>query len=219
MLKQQQYHHPYIPRSTRLAPTAPYVGGELEALTSSTPFYRGQGIPIYEPAPMQCQYHIGGAHYGSAAWKNLKSGDENANVKLLQQKLIAEGFPMPKYGADGEWGSETTSALTAFQTEKGLNATGKMDDATFMALTGKALTEEQKKAAKKEKTSEAIWEGVGSLFTGFGKGFASSAGTSTGGTVNITTHQAKGMSTGAKVGLAIGGALLVGGLFYFAAKD
>ena len=45
MLVQKPYHHPYIPQT----PSAlPYVGKELEQLTSSTPFWRGQGIPIYQ---------------------------------------------------------------------------------------------------------------------------------------------------------------------------
>ena len=45
MLVQKPYHHPYIPQG----PSAlPYVGKELEELTSSTPFWRGQGIPVYQ---------------------------------------------------------------------------------------------------------------------------------------------------------------------------
>ena len=44
MLVQKPYHEPYIPNGPA---GLPYVGAELESITSETPFWRGQGIPIY----------------------------------------------------------------------------------------------------------------------------------------------------------------------------
>ena len=41
---------------------------------------------------------------------------------------------MPKYGADGDFGAETQSALKAFQTVSKLDATGVYDAATKRAL-------------------------------------------------------------------------------------
>jgi peptidoglycan hydrolase-like protein with peptidoglycan-binding domain len=35
-------------------------------------------------------------------------------VRELQQRLIAAGYPLPKYGADGVLGSETWSALQRY---------------------------------------------------------------------------------------------------------
>lgn len=36
-------------------------------------------------------------------------------MRLLQQRLIAKGYHLPKYGADGDFGTETKAAVLAFQ--------------------------------------------------------------------------------------------------------
>jgi hypothetical protein len=41
------------------------------------------------------------------------------HVVLLQESLLAMGYELPKYGADGIYGSETTSAVTQFQIDAG----------------------------------------------------------------------------------------------------
>jgi len=41
----------------------------------------------------------------------LKKGSSGALVKQLQQALLAQGGKLPKYGADGKFGSETEAAL------------------------------------------------------------------------------------------------------------
>ena len=33
---------------------------------------------------------------------------------LMQYGLIAQGYPLPKYGADGDWGDETQKAYDAY---------------------------------------------------------------------------------------------------------
>lgn len=66
MLVQRPYRRPYIPSTPA---SLPYVGGELEDLTSSTPFWRGQGIPVVQwdqnPSPrvMRCANYSGVAQY------------------------------------------------------------------------------------------------------------------------------------------------------------
>lgn len=45
----------------------------------------------------------------------LQKGCKGAQVKLLQQNLISLGYVIPRYGADGDYGSETRSAVIAFQ--------------------------------------------------------------------------------------------------------
>ena len=62
-------------------------------------------------------------------------------VPLVQKALIAlanrTGDPslmMPKFGADGGWGTETETALKAFQGSKGLTPSGVVDLATAQAL-------------------------------------------------------------------------------------
>lgn len=64
----------------------------------------------------------------------LKSGDEGADVKVLQQHLITLGYDLGSYGADGDFGSKTRSALKAFQKEHGLEADGEYGQRSHVAL-------------------------------------------------------------------------------------
>lgn len=50
-----------------------------------------------------------------AAKPTLRKGNRGAQVKLLQQNLLALGYKLPKYGADSDFGDETRSAVLAFQ--------------------------------------------------------------------------------------------------------
>ena len=45
----------------------------------------------------------------------IKKGDKGRGVQAIQQALYDLGFPLPKYGADGEYGTETVEAVKAFQ--------------------------------------------------------------------------------------------------------
>jgi len=45
----------------------------------------------------------------------LKKGCTGEDVRALQQELLALGYPMEKYGADGEYGSETAAAVRLLQ--------------------------------------------------------------------------------------------------------
>lgn len=49
----------------------------------------------------------------------------------IQRRLLALGYPLPKFGADGHMGQETSTALRAFQAAVGLPATGTADAATL----------------------------------------------------------------------------------------
>jgi hypothetical protein len=57
-------------------------------------------------------------------------------AKEVQSKLLARGYRLPKFGADGNWGNESIAALVAFQRDAGLPRTGKRDEATLTALFG-----------------------------------------------------------------------------------
>lgn len=56
------------------------------------------------------------------------------STKDVQQRLLALGHALPKFGADGFMGDETATALKAFQSASGLPATGKADAATLAKL-------------------------------------------------------------------------------------
>lgn len=64
----------------------------------------------------------------------LRRGDKGADVKAMQNALLAQGYKLPKYGADGDFGAETESALKQFQAAHGLTADGVCGAATWAAL-------------------------------------------------------------------------------------
>ena len=68
--------------------------------------------------------------------RDLKNGDEGADVKALQKALIKLGFSCGKWGADGEFGPATRSAVLAFQRRNGLEADGIIGCQTWAALLG-----------------------------------------------------------------------------------
>lgn len=57
----------------------------------------------------------------------------------LQRALLALGYRLPKYGADGDFGAETKAALKDFQRDRGLAATGAVDAATLAALQARPV--------------------------------------------------------------------------------
>jgi hypothetical protein len=69
--------------------------------------------------------------------KLLMVGSSGSAVEKLQQALIDAGFPLPKYGADGKFGSETKAAVKDFQTDSGF--TGKDVDGIVGSKTMGAL--------------------------------------------------------------------------------
>ena len=64
----------------------------------------------------------------------LKRGMKGDDVRKLQQRLMELGYALHKYGADGEYGSETATAVKAFQLDRGLEADGIAGEATLAAL-------------------------------------------------------------------------------------
>lgn len=71
----------------------------------------------------------------------LKRGDHGSAVKAMQKLLLKwDAGCLPKYGADGDFGSETEAAVKAYQTAQGLTVTGVYDDATREALTNAGLS-------------------------------------------------------------------------------
>ena len=56
--------------------------------------------------------------------RTLQKGSKGTDVKTLQEILLQVGCELPKYGADGDYGSETLTAVTAFQRNNGIKADG-----------------------------------------------------------------------------------------------
>lgn len=66
--------------------------------------------------------------------RELKKGCKGADVKELQADLMKLGYKLPKYGADGDFGSETEKAVKAFQRDNHLTADGVMHSDDFSVL-------------------------------------------------------------------------------------
>jgi len=65
----------------------------------------------------------------------LRRGDHGSAVTKMQQALLKwDAGCLPRYGADGDFGSETEKAVKAFQAAAGLPVTGVCDEATRAAL-------------------------------------------------------------------------------------
>lgn len=70
----------------------------------------------------------------TTAYPTVKKGSKGDNVKTLQEGLLALGYSLPKYGADGDFGGETLAALKAFQTNCDLTVDGICGPATWTKL-------------------------------------------------------------------------------------
>lgn len=77
---------------------------------------------------------IEGGETGMNITKNLRKGDKGEEVKILQQALLAKGYDLGKFGADGSFGAATEKAVKAFQTASNLKADGIAGKNTVTAL-------------------------------------------------------------------------------------
>lgn len=71
-----------------------------------------------------------------AAWSTLKKGSDGTAVKCCQCMLICLGYSCGSYGADGDFGSKTYSAVKKFQKAESLDVDGIIGKNTAYALFG-----------------------------------------------------------------------------------
>lgn len=64
----------------------------------------------------------------------IRRGSKGQDVMELQQDLLLMGYPLPKFGADGDFGKETEIALKQFQLACGLNPDGVCGPLTWSAI-------------------------------------------------------------------------------------
>ena len=64
----------------------------------------------------------------------IRKGDKGNAVRMMQQALLALGYDLPRYGADGDFGAETEKAVKEFQKDKGLSQDGVVGRKTWAAL-------------------------------------------------------------------------------------
>ena len=66
----------------------------------------------------------------------LRKGDRGEAVREMQAALMARGYDLGKWGADGIFGKQTLEAVKAFQRDCGLKADGKCGPLTWGKLNG-----------------------------------------------------------------------------------
>lgn len=66
--------------------------------------------------------------------KVMEVGDKGPEVRRVQQMLIDQGIPLPKFGADGKFGDETKKAVKKYQHIRGLDEDGRVGFATIGKL-------------------------------------------------------------------------------------
>ena len=64
----------------------------------------------------------------------IRKGDKGDGVRRLQELLLKAGESLPRYGADGDFGNETSKAVKHFQTTHGLKADGIVGKLTWAEL-------------------------------------------------------------------------------------
>ena len=74
--------------------------------------------------------------YYSVRLPLLVKGMEGEDVRTMQQLLIAKGYKLPRYGADGEFGGETEETLLRYQKAMSLKTSGQCGPDTWGAMLG-----------------------------------------------------------------------------------
>lgn len=74
--------------------------------------------------------------YYSVRLPMLTKGMKGDTVKVMQYLLLAKGYKLPKFGADGDYGAETENALLLFQEDMNIKPDAKCGAVTWSALLG-----------------------------------------------------------------------------------
>lgn len=86
----------------------------------------------------------------------LKKGMKGADVKVMQEFLLQLGYVLPRYGADGEFGSETETALKAFQKKKGITQDGIYGSESHLALMDAVADDDEGKTDTEPDMEEPV---------------------------------------------------------------
>lgn len=70
----------------------------------------------------------------TTVFQQLSKGDKGDKVRVLQELLRGKGYDLGTYGADGDFGGATRSAVVAFQVRSGLSADGIVGKNTWRKL-------------------------------------------------------------------------------------
>lgn len=101
-------------------------------------------VQNYWNFPWNCVLRYKGDNQSSTSGSNgtvtpsdpntIRKGTKGGDVREIQQKLIELGYSCGPYGADGDFGSGTMSAVIQFQKDHNLSPTGEIDTKTLTAI-------------------------------------------------------------------------------------
>ncbi len=151
--------------------------GHVEMYTSKNELYgHGSGVgPVKHDLKEYCARRKaqGKAYFMTIRWITdsmensqevpkpmLRRGSSGEYVKELQGLLIALGYSCGKWGADGEFGRSTESAVKLYQAERNLEVDGIVGEKTWAALTAEQIgedDEEQHETAQKVVIGKGSW--------------------------------------------------------------
>ncbi|SMH46441.1 Peptidoglycan-binding (PGRP) domain of peptidoglycan hydrolases-containing protein [Rathayibacter oskolensis] len=83
------------------------------------------------PVALAADAPVSAVAASAAAWPVVAEGENSANARTVQHLLNAAGYTVD---ADGVFGPATASAVTSFQTDRGLSADGIVGEQTWSAL-------------------------------------------------------------------------------------
>ncbi len=161
--------------------------------------------------------------YGAASDYSTKptlsrGSKDVAAIQELQRGLMAKGYNLSPYNADGDFGPTTEAAVKKFQADNKLAATGVVDSAVWATLLGSS--DSASKQDKALSTLDTILQGVAQGMTTFApmfgpkQDYAPPATTPSSAASYAPSVASTGMSTGTKVGIGVLGLVAVGGTIY-----
>lgn len=86
----------------------------------------------------------------------LKRGSAGEDVRILQAALIDLGYSCGGYGADGDFGQQTETALRRFQADQGLDADGEFGPLTLAAMLSEQAREAEPAIGVVEVTGASV---------------------------------------------------------------
>lgn len=87
----------------------------------------------------------------------LRNGSKGDFVRQAQELLLAKGYFLGSYGADGKFGAATKAAVMNFQTDIGLSSDGVIGEKTWEALLSPQPQEDEPHEWTEEEKLNALW--------------------------------------------------------------
>lgn len=94
----------------------------------------GYGIPDYENGQATVENKTENEVEQQITYSLIKKGSKGNLVRIAQEKLIQKGYSLLKYGADGDFGSETEKAIRELQKDSKVAVDGIIGKDTWNVL-------------------------------------------------------------------------------------